>query len=28
VEFDVYARKTVAMVDEFSRKCIEYLKTA
>jgi hypothetical protein len=27
-EFDIYARKTVALVNEFSRKCIEYIKAA
>jgi len=27
-EFDAYARKTVSMVDIFSKKCIEYIKTA
>lgn len=27
-EFDIYAHETVTMVEAFSRKCIEYIKTA
>lgn len=27
-DFDIYARKTLSMVEEFSAKCIEYLRSA